>query len=295
MKGKIIKAISGFYYVKCEDEVYECKARGIFKKEGLSPLVGDNVEFDLLDEIKKTGNIIKIFNRTSTLFRPKVSNVDQALIIFSITKPEPNLKLLDKFLILMEKQNVNVTIAISKCDLEAEKEKILYEDFIKIYKEADYNIIPFSSKIGMGIDDIKMYLKDKCTCVAGPSGVGKSTLVNSIQDEIIQKTGDISKKLKRGKNTTRHTHLIELPFGGNIIDTPGFTSLELRDIEAKDLKQYFLEFYKEEIGQCKFVGCNHISEPSCVIKEAVKNGIISQQRYSSYVDIYNELKDKGKY
>ena len=292
MQGKIIKGIAGFYYVYAEDgELYECKAKGIFRKDNQKPLVGDNVEITVLDQEEKTGNLVKILPRKNSLIRPAVANVDQAFVIFAADKPKLNFMLLDRFLIMMEQEGVPAVICFNKKDLVTEKEAgELYE----IYKNCGYRVILSSTLNGEGTDEIRRILEGKTTVVAGPSGVGKSSLTNLLQGEIKMETGEISRKLKRGRHTTRHSQVI--PVGENtfLMDTPGFSSLYLMGMEEQDLKDYFPEFRKYE-EKCRFQGCRHIHEPDCEVKKALERGEISRVRYEDYLSLYEELKEKRRY
>ena len=291
MQGKIIKGIAGFYYVDVvESGIYECKAKGIFRKEKQKPLVGDNVEIEVLDEEEKTGNLVQILPRKNQLIRPAVANVDQALVIFSVRQPDPNFGLLDRFLIAMEQQDVPVTICFNKQDLIQQEER---EQLCKIYAGCGCRILLTSAEQKEGIEEIREILDGKNTVVAGPSGVGKSSLTNLLQEEISMETGEISKKLKRGKHTTRHSQLMCVGPQTYLMDTPGFSSLFVEGIEKEDLRLYFPEFREYE-GNCRFQGCTHVPEPDCVVKEAVDAGNISRERYDSYVQMYEELKEKEK-
>ena len=291
MQGKIIKGIAGFYYVDVVDSgIYECKAKGILRKEKQKPLVGDNVEIEVLDEEEKTGNLVQILPRKNQLIRPAVANVDQALVIFSVRQPDPNFGLLDRFLIAMEQQDVPVTICFNKQDLIQQEER---EQLCKIYAGCGCRILLTSAEQKEGIEEIREILDGKNTVVAGPSGVGKSSLTNLLQEEISMETGEISKKLKRGKHTTRHSQLMCVGPQTYLMDTPGFSSLFVEGIEKEDLRLYFPEFREYE-GNCRFQGCTHVPEPDCVVKEAVDAGNISRERYDSYVQMYEELKEKEK-
>lgn len=292
MKGKIIKGIAGFYYVYGEnDEVYECRAKGIFRKENRKPLVGDDVEITILDQGKKEGNLVKILPRKNSLIRPAVANVDQAFVIFAMDDPKPNFLLLDRFLIMMEQADIPAVICFNKKDLAEEQEiRELYE----IYRGCGYQVILSSALQEEGIEEIRSILKGKTTVVAGPSGVGKSSLTNLLQKEIRMETGEISRKLKRGKHTTRHSQVIPVGDHTYLMDTPGFSSLYLTDMEEQELKDYFPEFRKYE-EQCRFQGCRHIHEPGCAVKEALGSGEISSLRYEDYLNLYEELKEKRRY
>lgn len=292
MQGKILKGIAGFYYVHVDKlGLYECKAKGIFRNQNLKPLVGDNVEIDILDEEGNIGNITDILERQNELIRPAVANVDQALIIFAVSDPAPNLNLLDRFLILMLRQNVETVICFNKKDIASEDKIHLLQD---TYKKCGYQVIFTSTYTKDGLVQLQDILRNKTTVLAGPSGVGKSSIINVIKPDANMETGKISEKIKRGKHTTRHS---ELFFAGDntfIMDTPGFSSLYITDMEQNELKDYFTEFKAYE-GQCRFHGCIHLNEPDCAVKEALKNGSISRIRYDNYKELYEELKSKKKY
>ena len=291
MQGKIIRGIAGFYYVHTADGVYECKARGVFRKDNRKPLVGDDVVMDVVDPEEKKGNIVELLERKSELIRPAVANVDQALVIFAVMNPEPNFNLLDRFLILMAQQGLPCVICFNKADLDQEgKAQEAYE----IYKNSGCKILVFSAKEGKGTEELEALLKGKTTTVAGPSGVGKSTLINSLQKSVVMETGAVSEKIKRGKHTTRHTELIAIDKDTYILDTPGFSSLGLFDLEKEDLAGFYPEFVPFE-KYCRFGGCSHISEPDCGVKEALQESKISPVRYENYCLLYEELKQKKRY
>ena len=292
MQGKIVKGISGFYYVHVvETGIYECKAKGAFRNKKIKPLVGDNVEIVVIDEEKKKGNVEEILTRKNELIRPAVSNIDMALVIFAAAKPDPNFNLLDRFLCMMEYQKVPVTICFNKCDLVTEEQK---KELEAIYKPAGYDIIFTSAKAGIHLDELKELLKGKTTTVAGPSGVGKSSLINQLQDTIYMETGSISEKIERGKHTTRHSEIIPIGEDAYIMDTPGFSSMDMPGFEKEDLWTCYPEFLPHE-PYCKFQGCSHISEPNCGVKDALAEGQISQVRYDNYVLLYEEMKQIKKY
>lgn len=292
MTGKIIKGIAGFYYVHTEGgNVYECKAKGIFRNQKIKPLVGDDVKIEILDDEKKLANIVDLLPRRSQLIRPAVANVDQAVIVFAAKNPEPNRNLLNRFLILMTKQEIPVMIVFNKTDLITEQEK---EELKDGWRNAGYEIRFLSAKRQEGIAELSELLKKKTTVLAGPSGVGKSTLVNQLQPNVVMETGGISEKIKRGKHTTRHSEFIWLDDETFILDTPGFSSLSLEEMEADELKRYFPEFEKYE-EFCRFRGCVHENEPDCAVKEAVAAGEISKSRYEDYLLLYKELKAVKKY
>lgn len=292
MIGKIMKGIAGFYYVGVvESGVYECKAKGIFRKDKIKPLVGDDVEIEVLNEEEKLGNIVKILPRRSELIRPAVANIDQALVIFAAREPKPNLSLLDRFLVIMEKQDIPVIICFNKQDLCDEEEVGRLKE---IYEACGYPVVLASAKQGEGIEEIKSLLRGKTTTVAGPSGVGKSSLTNLLQNEVQMETGEISKKLGRGRHTTRHSQIIQIEEDTWLYDTPGFTSFYVEEIEKEELRFYFREFSKYE-GTCRFQGCTHTHEPGCMVKNALEEGKISKERYENYLELYGELKEKRRY
>ena len=292
MQGKIIKGIAGFYYIYAEDgNIYECKAKGIFRKDNFKPLVGDNVEITVLNEEEKEGSVTSILSRRNSLIRPAVANVDQAFLIFAMENPKPNFLLLDRFLIMMEQQGIPVVICFNKKDV-GEKEEM--EKLYEIYTGCGYRVVLSSTYEGEGMDEIHEILKGKTTVVAGPSGVGKSSITNCMQGEVQMETGEISKKLKRGKHTTRHSQVIPVEKNTFLVDTPGFSSLYLTDMKEEELRDYFPEFVMYE-PQCRFQGCMHIHEPGCAVKKALSEGKISQQRYDNYLALYEELKEKRRY
>lgn len=292
MQGKIIKGIAGFYYVHVAGTgIFECKAKGIFRKEKIKPLVGDNVEMDVLDVQKMTGSIIRILPRKNELVRPLVANVDQALVIFAADRPKPNFNLLDRFLVMMEQKQVETVICFNKQDLVQPQE---LEALRAAYAPCGYRILTVSAKEQQGLADVRTVLEGRTTTVAGPSGVGKSSLINLLSPEADMETGALSEKIGRGKHTTRHSQLLYIAEGTYIVDTPGFSSLYLTDIEDGDLKQYFREFGQYE-PFCRFQGCSHIHEPDCGVKAALAEGRISPARYENYVMLYEERKNMKKY
>lgn len=292
MQGKIIKGIAGFYYVNVvESGVYECKAKGVFRKEKIKPLVGDNVRIEILDEENKTGNIVEIFPRKNELIRPAVANIDQALVVFAVTKPTPHFNLLDRFLVMMERKEIPVVLCFNKKDIATSPEIAELE---AIYEKCGYPIVFTSALEQENIEEIRRLLLKKTTAIAGPSGVGKSSLINLLQNQVQMETGTISRKIERGKNTTRHSELIAVDADSYIMDTPGFSSLYVNDFEKEELKYYFREFASYE-GQCRFQGCDHVHEPGCAVKEALEEGKIHPVRYKNYLEMYTELKEKKRY
>lgn len=289
MQGKIIKGIAGFYYVHVvHSGIYECKAKGVFRNKKIKPLVGDNVEIEILDEGNRIGNIINIYDRENELIRPAVSNISQALVVFAIANPMPNLNLLDRFLVMMERNEIDTIICFNKIDLVDEEEILKLRD---IYVKAGYHVMFTSTKENMGIEEVLRVIDGKTTAFAGPSGVGKSSLLNALIPEANSQTGEISEKIKRGKHTTRHTEIFNISDDTYLMDTPGFSSLYVNDFEKEELKNYFREFIEYNNG-CRFTGCVHVNEPDCLVKEAVENGGINRSRYDNYILMYEEIKNK---
>jgi len=292
MRGKIIKGIAGLYYVYVNGSgIYECKAKGIFRKDNIKPLVGDDVELNILDSKQKLGNIERILPRRSRLIRPAVANVNQALVVFSIVKPQPNFNLLDRFLIMIKQQGLSCIICFNKQDIDSEDTGGEYR---KIYQDCGYETLLVSAAKGQGIDSLRALLRGKTTTVAGPSGVGKSSLINCLQTDTVMETGSISEKIERGRHTTRHCELLAIEEDTYILDTPGFSSLELFDLEKGELSDFYPEFAPYE-KYCRFGDCSHLTEPVCGVREAVEKGQISRMRYENYRLLYEELKNRKKY
>lgn len=349
--GKIVKSLSGFYEVQTETERYRCRAAGVFRAQGIKPLVGDNVDIDIVDEVScpKEGSVRKIGPRRNELIRPNVANVDQAMMIFSIRDPEPSFQMIDRFLLETMQRNLPAILVFSKADLSTEEDR---RKILSIYEKTGCPILFMKNDIGetaasngrgsvdsnggdhsappfvvpenvgdesdgkaktessensasvCGLGDIYKVLRGKTTVFAGPSGVGKSTLINRLCPDANMETGELSRRIARGKNTTRHVELFRVPAPGEagqdgssmtfVMDTPGFTSLNLFGMEAEDLKQYYPEF-DEYLGLCRFDGCNHMEEPGCAVKRAVDEGAISRVRYENYRTFYKELQDQKKY
>ncbi len=292
MQGKIIKGIAGFYYVYVvESGVYECKAKGIFRKQGVKPLVGDDARIEVLDQKGMEGNITEIFPRRNELVRPSVANIDQALVVFAAAEPEPHLNLLDRFLVTMERKDIPAVLCFNKTDA-ADEPRI--NGLKEAYRGCGYPMVFTSAKEKENIEVLRGMLRGKTTAVAGPSGVGKSSLINLLQSRVKMETGSISRKISRGKHTTRHSELIVIGEGSYIMDTPGFSSLYVNDFEKEELKEYFPEFRPCE-GKCRFSGCCHIHEPGCAVKDAAEKGEISRTRYENYTEIYRELQERKRY
>jgi ribosome biogenesis GTPase len=335
LQGKIIKGIAGFYYVSTPTGIYECRAKGIFRKDNKKPLVGDDVEIDILSEESKEGNVIELLPRKSSTIRPAAANIDQMLAVLAVKDPYPSFQLLDRLLILCKQQNLPSIICLNKQDLD---ETASCQEFVKTYEKCGSPILVTSAKLLAGTSDttgepllsyepkatqdicpsqtlhtennnvltasIKMLrslLAGKTTAIAGPSGVGKSSLINCLQSGILMETGLISDKIKRGKHTTRHTQLIPIPdlcdSQANptyILDTPGFSSLDILPTLKEDLAIFYPEFTPYLLN-CRFQGCSHVTEPDCAVKSAVANRQISKRRYDSYKLIYEECKNRKQY
>lgn len=291
MQGKIVKGIAGFYYVHMESKgIYECKAKGVFRNKSIKPLVGDNVMIDIIDEQNKKGNIVKILERDNELIRPAVANVDQAMIVFALKQPEPNLNLLDRFLVMMEFQNIETIICFNKTDIgDASFIKKLKD----VYNGAGYKVMFASATETEGIDEVKKALYGKNTVFAGPSGVGKSSMLNALTKDYKMETGAVSEKIGRGKHTTRHSEIFNIDENTYVFDTPGFSSLFVPGMTKERLEDCFPEF-TVFTDKCRFVGCAHVSEPDCAVKEALNRGSISESRYNNYKLIYEELKNKER-
>ena len=287
MQGLIVENISNLYQVKVENEIYETTARGKFKKEEITPVVGDMVDITVTDEKEKKAVIEKIYERKVYIKRPKLANITQIIFVVSSKDPKPDLLMLDKQLAFAEFVGVNSIIVLNKTDLDKK------EEFIKIkhiYSEIGYTVILTNAKQRKGIDELKKLLKNNINAFSGNSGVGKSTLINGIFNKDITQEGEISKKNKRGKNTTTAIKLYEIDDNTYIADTPGFSTFDISEIESKDLYHYFKEF-EQFIENCEFVGCTHIKEENCGIKKAMKEGKIDIVRYERFCKIYNELKE----
>ncbi|WP_044893811.1 ribosome small subunit-dependent GTPase A [Bacillus alveayuensis] len=287
-EGKIIKALSGFYYVLSKGEVFQCRGRGVFRKHKITPLVGDEVVFQA--ENKTDGYIMKIRERKNELIRPPIANIDQAILVFSAVQPDFSPGLLDRFLVLIEAKHIRPIIVISKMDLTDDQTKPIVEKYASDYRNIGYEVIETSAITKTGIDMLLPYLKGCTSVFAGQSGVGKSSLLNALRPDLQLKTNDISTHLGRGKHTTRHVELIEIG-GGLVADTPGFSSLEFNDIEAEQLPLCFPEFRKLA-DECKFRGCMHIAEPKCAVKAALEAGEIQNYRYEHYLSFMDEIKER---
>ena len=282
-KGIILKGIGGFYYVETADKIFECRARGVFRKKSVKPLPGDLVEIDELPD--GTGSVVEIYPRKNSFIRPPIANVECMVIVVAVANPAPDLKFIDKLLVIAESAGVTPVICLNKCDLSGD-----YGPIAELYRNIGYCVIETSTVTGRGIDELKNAISGKLTAFTGFSGVGKSSLLNKIFEDLNLLTGDVSKKLNRGKHTTRHIELFKNGENSYIADTPGFSMLEVYGVDEETLQDCFVEFsdYKNE---CKFTGCAHLAGKHCGIINAVENGNISRSRYENYLDMYNTIKN----
>jgi ribosome biogenesis GTPase len=287
-EGKIIKALSGFYYVFSEDHIFQCRGRGIFRKNKITPLVGDEVVFQAENDIE--GYIMEVKERKNELVRPPIANVDQAILVFSAVEPDFSTSLLDRFLVLIEYNRIRPLICITKMDLTDDDEKKEIEHYAKEYRTAGYNVLLTSSATEEGIKELLPFIKGGISVFAGQSGVGKSSLLNVLRPDLSIKTNGISTHLGRGKHTTRHVELIPVE-NGLVADTPGFSSLEFTDIEPEELTFCFPEIQKLS-EECKFRGCYHVSEPKCEVKKSKESGELPAYRYEHYLEFLQEIKDR---
>ncbi|WP_106497668.1 ribosome small subunit-dependent GTPase A [Lentibacillus sp. Marseille-P4043] len=286
--GRIIKALSGFYYVQSEGKVYQCRGRGVFRNKNITPLVGDFVSFDKSNPDE--GYIQEIKSRENQLIRPPIANIDQAIIVSSAIMPDFNPLLLDRFLVLIESKRIEPVIFITKMDAIADEEKERIESYQKHYQQIGYSVELLSAKQPEGLANLIDYFAKQVTVIAGQSGVGKSSLLNALKPSLLLKTADISKSLGRGKHTTRHVELVEVN-GGLVADTPGFSSLDFNEVDLDMLADCFPEIRERE-ENCKFRGCKHYKEPKCAVKQAVETGDIPLFRYEHYVNFYEEIQSR---
>lgn len=287
-EGQIRKAISGFYYVQHDGEIIQCKSRGVFRKRGVHPLVGDNVTFTR--EGDEDATIVQVHPRKNELVRPPIANVDQVLLVFSMVEPDFSLHLLDRFLAVIESVNIRPIICLTKQDIAGEASIDGIDPFIRYYRSIGYDVLQTFIGDTQLLTDLTPYLEHHTTVLAGQSGVGKSTLLNTLLPSLDLKTGEISEALGRGKHTTRHVELLEIA-GGLVADTPGFSSLDFDHIEKDDLRHYFIEM-EEMAANCKFRGCLHVKEPKCAVKELVQSGDILPSRYDHYLQFLQEIIDR---
>lgn len=288
LQGKIISNITNTYCVEANNNIYNCIVRGKFKKEDISPVVGDNVEIEVIDEEKMEAVIEKIMPRSNFIKRPKLANITQLIFVVSAKMPKPDLLLLDKQLAFAKYLNINPIIVFNKTDLDN------ISKYKEIYEQIGYTVLETQACNGQGVDELIKILNNHISAFSGNSGVGKSTLLNRIFLSNMNEEGNISKKSKKGKNTTTYIKLFKLLDNTYIADTPGFSTFEISEIEAKELYKFFIEFEKYE-KECEFVGCTHIKEESCGIRQAVKDEKINEIRYNNYVKIYEQLKDKEEH
>jgi ribosome biogenesis GTPase / thiamine phosphate phosphatase len=288
-EGKIIKALSGFYYVLSNDEITQCRGRGVFRKNKVTPLVGDHVSFQ--SENEHEGYLLEVFERKNELIRPPIANVDQAILVFSAVEPDFSTALLDRFLVLVESKEIKPLICITKMDLVDDLERETINQYVGKYRSFSYEVLVTSSKTEEGLSALRPHLSGKISVFAGQSGVGKSSLLNAMNPDLELKTSGISTHLGRGKHTTRHVELIEVEGDGLVADTPGFSSLEFSELELEELSSCFPEM-ADKADECKFRGCFHINEPKCAVKKAVDDKEIPEFRYEHYQQFYNEIKDR---
>lgn len=289
--GIIVKAIDGFFYVLSNDIEYFCKSRKKFRFKDIQPKVGDKVSINIIDREKNDGIIEDIHSRTSEFVRPNLANITQVVITLTYLEPKINFELLNKLILNFEATGVKVIVVINKCDLHNWKDE---KELGQLFHKFPYEIIFVSVKENRNIDYIKSKLSKNISCFCGPSGVGKSSLLNIIVNRGVMETSDLSMKTKRGRHTTRFSQLIYLKdLDGYIVDTPGFTSIEIsKNIDQTNLKDYFIDFYR--FNNCKFRECNHISEVGCEVRKSVESGEINKLRYDTYVNLYNKLKEKRR-
>jgi ribosome biogenesis GTPase len=284
--GIILKGIGGFYYIMTDKGLFECRARGLFRKEKQTPLPGDKVKISITDEKGQKGYLEELLPRKNQIDRPAVANADKVIIVTSAASPEPDLLLIDKLLIALELKNIDAYIYINKVDLAANNSYLTY---VEEYRNAGYNILAGSTLEGNIPEELESLFREGITVLAGQSGVGKSTILNNIFSHSIMQTGEVSEKIGRGKHTTRHAELILLKGGGYVVDTPGFSSFDVISINESDIQSSYREF-KEYFERCKFKGCSHINEPVCGVKKAVEEGGISRSRYQRYIQLFNASK-----
>ena len=287
MNGKIIKGIGGFYYIKTEEGLIECKARGKFRHKDIKPMVGDDVTIKM--EHGK-GVIEEIHKRKSELIRPMVANVSLAFVVFAVKNPDINFDLLNKFIVLCEYNNIEAVVCLNKIDLVSEEER---EEIKKRINDIGYEVLFINAKEGVGIERLEQKIKGNTTVFCGPSGAGKSTLINRLSQREHMETGDVSKKLGRGKHTTRHSELIDIG-EGYIVDTPGFSTLEIKDLMEKDSLKYCFPEFSEYNDKCKYRGCLHYKEPKCALKDALEEGKINRYRYEFYIKTLEEIMEGEK-
>ena len=291
MTGRIVKGIAGFYYVQSAEGLFACRAKGIFRKDGVKPLVGDNVLFDVVSYDDREGNVTEVLPEKNRLVRPEVANVDQIFLIFSGSVPAPNYEMLNRYLVTVHDYGVPVCLVVNKTDLCTPE---VTEEIRKNYEGAPYPMFFVSVRTGEGTEALEEALKGKVTVLAGPSGVGKSSLVNHLFREERMETGSLSERIARGKNTTRHAELFALGDDTFICDTPGFTAVDVKDIEPENLILYFDELVPYSL-RCRYSNCAHMKEKDCAVKQAVRDGLVSRSRYLAYRSVHTLLEDAKKH
>lgn len=286
LEGRLIKGIGGFYYVEAADTIYECKARGVFRKQKITPLVGDIVSITINDNAENTVDEIKA--RKNALVRPALANLDQLFVVASIVDPAINTTVIDRIIAIAEFKHIEPVVVLTKIDLSDH-----YMKYYDIYSKAGFKVILCDNSTGSGSDEVRAMLADKVSAFTGNTGVGKSSLLNAIDSRLAVETGETSKKLGRGKHTTRHCELFKVA-GGYVADTPGFSSVDFERCEKifKDDLPYCFREFEPYLDKCRFqTNCAHINDKGCAVVEAVNNGYISRERHNSYIDLYNEVKD----
>lgn len=286
LTGTIVKSVSGFYYVQTEQGIYECRARGVFRNKKQTPLVGDRCETEVLDEKEQKGNVITLLERKNAFVRPPIANIDQMGIVFAAAAPDPIPFLIDKLTVIAEHRQIKPLLVMNKCDLMTDFAKKLHD----VYASVGYPFFCASAVREEGLESLKEHLKNHVTVFAGCSGVGKSSIMNLIGEHICLETGGVSRKIRRGRHTTRTVELFSFDATTFVADSPGFSNLDIRDIRVSELEECFPEL-REYTGQCRFRGCSHIGEPDCAVQEALAQGKIAKSRYESYVQMYQILKD----
>ena len=291
MQGRIIRGVGGFYYLDNGKTVYECRARGVFRKNGEKPLVGDLAEFSVIDEAEKTGNVDRILERRNQIVRPALANVDRIFLCFSASVPAPNYDMLNRYLALSMLDEIPLSLVVTKSELVSEEER---QEISDAFRAAPFPLLFVSVFAGTGLDALREAMRGQVNALAGPSGAGKSTLLNALKSEEVMAVGDLSRKIARGKNTTRHSELFRISEDSWLFDTPGFTAVDIEGLTDVPPEQMFPEF-EPYLQDCRFHGCRHLKEPGCAIRAAVKAGELSKVRYRSYVRITEALADIRRY